>query len=254
MQRIACALCLTPGPLRESHIIPNAYFRAMKRQRSGQLITFNTIPGEPASLSNESWSEPMLCECCERRFSKLETKCIRSLRVTAIDIQQRCKDGTSLHQYNFATFSRFLASIFWRAAVSYQKAFAAVAIPSSLAESIRLNLLNGVIPVHPYISCQISKIVDGSGRIATTQFEHLALSPQVKLLNGTARYTFIFAGYVVRYYVPSCPQRYRRQLGFVRSQTNLFIPAVFMKSIPELMCALSSGYAKAALAQTTFEA
>ncbi|EKD99034.1 MAG: hypothetical protein ACD_23C00164G0001, partial [uncultured bacterium] len=44
--------------MRESHIVPNAYFRAMKKGSNGKLISMDTSPDSVAMSSQDSLSEP----------------------------------------------------------------------------------------------------------------------------------------------------------------------------------------------------
>ena len=61
-----CSLCLSTADLRDSHIIPNAYFKEMKRERSGQLVAIDDSVDTMVRHSNESRSEPPLCAACEK--------------------------------------------------------------------------------------------------------------------------------------------------------------------------------------------
>lgn len=250
-----CPLCVTEGDLRESHVIPNAYFRAMKNQRAGgQLISFNSLPHDKVRLSNESWSEAMLCGPCEGNLSKLETRCIVSLRRTATKIEESAGDGTLLYSYEFGVLSRFLLSVLWRAAVSKQEPFAQVTLAPQLHEDIRSTLMNENATVTKLVSCQIKKIRDGSRRISPTKYEGIAISPVATFRGGTVKFVFIFAGYLVNYFIPYVHAKSRRQLGFVKPGRQLFVPTVNMKDIPELMHALAAGYGKIHTGKITFEA
>ena len=247
-----CPLCITPGELRESHIIPNAYFRAMKRQRAGRLISFNSLPHTSVRLSNESWSEEMLCGNCEGNLSKLETKCIFSLRRTAREIENKSEYGALLHSFDFNLLSRFLLSVLWRAAISKQEPFAQILLAPEVAEEIRLSLLNPPAPVTKLVHCQISKLRDGSGRIPATRFEGVASSPVAAVHGQAVSFTFIFAGYVVRFFIPYIPTKFRGQLGWVKPGRQFFVPTVAMTRVPELMQLMVAGHAKARAGKVAF--
>ncbi|WP_211475057.1 hypothetical protein [Collimonas humicola] len=247
-----CALCQTPNPLCESHIIPNAYFRKMKQERSGKLVTFDNAMHTPIGLTNESWSEPMLCKTCEGIFSRLEQRNIQSLRKTAKNIQGNSDHGTLLYSYDYKSLNHFLVSILWRAAVSKQIPFSEVALEPKVIEEIRVQLLNGMTPVHKNIHCQIKKIKDGTKRILTSRYEGVALSPSAEKLGRCTMYTFIFAGYLIRYFHPSIPFSFSRQQGFVKNEFQLFVPTIEMKNIPELMNPLTAAYGKAITGQVSF--
>jgi hypothetical protein len=239
-----CALCLKSRPLAGSHIIPNAYFRAMKRQNSGRLVSFDSLPNSNVRLSNESWKEPMLCAECEEIFSKLETRCIRSLRQAARAVEVHSRHGACLPNYDHKVFSRFLMSLLWRAAVSKQEPFSSVSIEPKVVSGIQGHLLLDTMPVHSFVRCQIKKIVDNSERIKASKYEGIAASPSATVQGNTVVFTFIFAGYLVKYYLPSLPAKIRGQLGLVKNTPKLFVPTIDMTSVPELMKLLVFGYAK----------
>jgi hypothetical protein len=67
-----CALCRTTGELKRSHIIPNSFFKAMKKD--GKLVRFDFDEQSQVRLSIESWWEYLLCAECEARLGVLETK------------------------------------------------------------------------------------------------------------------------------------------------------------------------------------
>ena len=246
-----CPLCLKPGELRVSHIIPNAYFRKMKHERAGKLVSFNSLPQTSVRLSNESWSEEMLCATCEGIFSKLETKCIVSLRKTAREIEEKSAYGSLLHSFNFKILQHFLLSILWRAAQSKTEPFAQVILPSEVAEDIRIALLDQSSS-KKIVHIQVSKLHDESRQIAATRFEDMALSPFSKVYGQTLCFTFIFAGYMIKFFFPYIPTKYRRQLGWIRPGPKLFVPTVAMTSIPELMKLMVTGHAKARAGMARF--
>ncbi|MEX8493301.1 hypothetical protein [Sphaerotilus sp.] len=227
----------------------------MKHQRDGgQLVSFNSLPRDKVRLSNESWSEAMLCGPCEGILSKLETRCIASLRKTARKIEEHAEDGTLLHLYEFGILSRFLLSVLWRAAVSKQEPFAQVTLAPEVYEEIRSGLLNVHAPVTKLVHCQIQKIRDGSRRISPTKYEGIVIAPIAAFRGNAVIFTFIFAGYLVKYFIPYVLPKSRRQLGFLKPSHQLFMPTVKMKDIPELMQALAAGYGKAHTGMVTFEA
>lgn len=64
-----CLLCLKPGPLLESHIIPAFTFKALKRGSATGHIR-NTE--NPNVRVQDGLTEPWLCADCEARFSRWE--------------------------------------------------------------------------------------------------------------------------------------------------------------------------------------
>jgi hypothetical protein len=194
----------------------------------------------------------MLCESCEGNLSKLETKCIVSLRKTAREIESRAEHGALLHTFDFEILSRFLLSVLWRAAISKQEPFAQIFIDPDVQEEIRLSLLEPPGPITKFTHCQVLKIRDASRRISAARWEGVAVSPVAAVHGKTIVYTFIFAGYLVKYFIPYVPAKWRAQPGFVRQSGHLFIPTIDMRKIPELMHLLAAGYGKAHAGRVAF--
>ena len=174
------------------------------------------------------------------------------LRKTAREIETRSAHGTLLHVYDFVIFARFLLSVLWPAAVSKQAPFGQIFLEPNVQEEIRLSLLEPDASVTKYVHCQILKIRDALGRISATRWEGVAASPFMVIRCQTAIYTFIFAGYLVRYFVPYVPTKKRAKLGFVRSTRQLFVPSIEMRQVPELMHLLAVGYGKAHTGKVAF--
>ena len=64
-----CALCQEFRALRESHIVPNAYFRAMKKGSNGKLISMDVArlrghvqPGQPLRAAPVRRMRERLCK------------------------------------------------------------------------------------------------------------------------------------------------------------------------------------------------
>ncbi len=76
-----CALCIETKRLRKSHIIPNSYFKNMKRQSNGLLIMFDAEPEGDVEKGGDSLWEYLLCANREKVCERLETRWIPGLRV-----------------------------------------------------------------------------------------------------------------------------------------------------------------------------
>ena len=77
-----CRLCRSSADLCESHIIPNSYFRRIKRGNDGKLISFDDSTDGLVDQSIVSWSESLLCRQCEQKFSIAESYSIRLMEDT----------------------------------------------------------------------------------------------------------------------------------------------------------------------------
>lgn len=136
----ACKLCQEEKDLRDSHIIPRAFFKKIK---SGipQLIRIDTAPNGTVGRDNANWSEYLLCGSCEAFLeSSYEGSQIRKLR----DYRENLKSPGRLTLVNFEyqRFYLFWLSIIWRASVSSMPEFGSVRLEPDIEETCRALIKN----------------------------------------------------------------------------------------------------------------
>jgi hypothetical protein len=244
MHKTVCALCLKSAELHDSHIIPNAYFRRMKRDNSGKLIVFDSSDYSQARQSIESWSQYLLCGVCEQRISKWETASIKMLRKTGEEIKKSGNHGALMQGYDYPTLRLFLLSILWRASISTLSEFAEIVLPSGYEENLRQTLHLDGSDKALTMNCRMMKIVDEAKIIDATNFENIAVSPFIEPVIPNCKFTFIFGGYVSEFFVPRMPFRLNNLLGVLRSEQKQFIPTIDMTELPRLMNLFVAGYQK----------
>ena len=244
MPQSVCALCLQPKELRDSHIIPNAYFKAMKRENSGKLVAFDSSDESEARQSIESWYQKLLCHECEQRFSRWETSSIETLRRTAQSIEQTGNHGGLIKSYDYSTFRLFLLSILWRATASDLPEFDEMVLPTEYQERLRRALREESPSENLALNCRLMKIVDNAGVFTAKNFENIAVSPFIEPAGANGKCTFIFGGYLVEYFVPRMPLKISRTLGVLRQQEEQFIPTIEMTAVPKLMTLFVTGHKK----------
>ncbi len=197
MHRSVCALCLRTANLRDSHIIPNAYFKSMKRDNAGKLIAFDSNDESVARQSIESWLEHMLCHECEQRISRWETVSIEMLRRTAQSIETLCNHGGLVERYDYPTLRLFLLSVLWRATVCSLDEFNDITLPTEYQEQLRIDLHFSDSSNQIELCCRMAKIVDRAGVFTAKNFENIAVSPRSEPCGANGKCTFIFGGYRV---------------------------------------------------------
>lgn len=98
-----CHLCGTFGPLRDSHIISDWVYRDEIRGNGGQFIDFQELRPR-----GEAFTQPLLCDECERMFGEWENPAKRA--------GKRSKPGSSYGPW----LLKFATSISWRVLKYYQ--------------------------------------------------------------------------------------------------------------------------------------
>jgi hypothetical protein len=99
-----CALCKQEGPLRASHIIPAFVFRWLRETSATGYLRSGR---NPRVRAQDGLKVPLLCECCEQRFSRLE-------RQFANEIFYPMQREKLLEVGYGSWFLKFCVSISWR--------------------------------------------------------------------------------------------------------------------------------------------
>lgn len=118
-----CKLCGKDVPLLNSHVIPESLYELIYDGKH-RILPILTDTSRPIKMRQQGFKEELLCEECEKRFSKWE----RSFKLDLIDITKRESnylnfqniEGISLHVSNikYTHFKNALLSILWRMSIS----------------------------------------------------------------------------------------------------------------------------------------
>lgn len=103
-----CRLCKQERRLVDSHVFPKFFFRRMKKEGGGLLRR----PVEPNLALQDGLKQPLLCEECETKFSRRETRFANDFFYPWMD-RRECPQayGPQTHY--------FLVSLLWRGLVIY---------------------------------------------------------------------------------------------------------------------------------------
>ena len=220
-----CALCQQLAVLKSSHIIPNSYFKQMKQ--GGKLVRFDLQEHTAVTTGQDSWQEKLLCEPCEGRFSKLETRWIGKLR-KADSLFAAGPYVVNFPDFEFDSFKTFLLSILWRAAVSSHERLSEVMLTPHDREQLRAALLGGSTAQLKEWSIEIRKIID---RLGILELEPLILAPMNRSEPGQLVYRFVFGGYLVDFkFRPKTVGR-----SALRDVSVFQLQSIAMADVPEVM-------------------
>ena len=188
-----CALCRAPAVLQKSHIIADAYFRAMK-DKNGKLVRFDTYRDTAVMTGQDSWKEYMLCQPCEAQFSRLENRWIAAFDQADREFANGLRT-VELQSFDYDSLNTYLLSILWRAAVASHERFAQVMLTRPDQEVLRSLLLAGSTAALEDWSIHIRKIVDRRGILC---FDHMMRAPKcISIPGAVVGFSFIFGGYMV---------------------------------------------------------
>ncbi len=239
-----CKLCLYERPLRKSHVIPNATFRALKRRYSGKGVTFSDAQYSWVTHSIESWWEHLLCEDCERLISRSEKPLIEMLRGRPKGMGVQTTHGMTFSGFDYSRAKLFFTSLLWRAHVASIEPYQKVSLPSNVAERARVSLLNDV-PLNPMqLACCVSQLVDPNpDGFNSKQLSEFIASPFRRRAGRMISYVFTFEGYIAEFFVPKLPFTKREAPGLLKRRRIWAIPAQYVFEVEEILGLLVAGYA-----------
>lgn len=233
-----------------SHIIPNAVFRRIKQaQGSGQLIQFDDADGTPVRRSQDTWPEYLLCRACESIIGGYERYGLELLRGEG-RLAKEHAGGVSFPTHDFGRFKLFLTSLLWRAAVSRQRPFSKVVLPTECCETARVSLLSGKPLTARRLGCRLRRLVDPTGvergGFSADSLRQLVISPIPRLHGGSNHYSLLFVieGFLLEFFVRAVPLRLAGLRGIHTDTPALFVPNQNLFEVPELVKLMVSAYAK----------
>jgi hypothetical protein len=145
---MVCRLCLENSDLKNSHIIPEAFFKSVygKKHRTFPI----TMEDKKLRFIQKGITEKLLCGSCEQKFSKWETILKKSL-IAIADKQSQSLNFTFFNQYHdlfkvenikYKEFKLGALSILWRMSIASDDFFRSYDLGSYYQERLRQILLN----------------------------------------------------------------------------------------------------------------
>ena len=117
-----CKLCNRNRKLIKAHIIPEAFFRLLRKgQIPPRLYTAGDYPKKrPVGI----WDQTILCESCENKFGEWDDYA-QNLLIQNFQTARQIKskmgiEGYIIDNYNYDKLKLFFIAILWRASVSAQ--------------------------------------------------------------------------------------------------------------------------------------
>lgn len=121
-----CALCLGDGPLKNSHVIPERWFRSLYGEK-GRAIVFNTGSKRSHPYRQKGPYEPLLCGDCEQLLNReYETPFDRAWGKGRPNLTTPRPEFVQIRLP--ASARLFFASVLWRASVARSDWWKAVSL------------------------------------------------------------------------------------------------------------------------------
>jgi hypothetical protein len=241
-----CALCLQDKELQQSHIIPNAFFKKVKRikgEKSGHYISITDVENR---WRQESYEESLLCWECEQKFSTKFEK-------YAIDLVLRnpANIGVTTYRYGqtlemsgiaYEKLKLFQLSILWRASVSTNTFYSHIKLIPYEEERLRRLLfdLESTDPVD--FGCFMSPLCLNNDIRSMKETKGFICTPFVEKNGVYNFYVFYFGGYEWRFANPVCDRRFVVDHKIISASGDLKCSIRDVYSIPVLFNRAFMGY------------
>jgi hypothetical protein len=208
-----CRLCKQPEDLRNSHILPEFFYKGIYESRESHKALYITINGE--RTIQKGLREYLFCQTCETKLSRYENYAARLIR--GIPNFQRDVSGRFLilEDMDYCKFKLFQLSILWRASISNLDVFSQVSLGSH-EEKIRLMLKNENPGKSADYGCVMMTMLD------TELLQKIISSPIRKKYSGHTLYKFMTGNldwlfFVSSHFItPKITELFLQESGFLR--------------------------------------
>ncbi|WP_240532451.1 hypothetical protein [Moritella marina] len=188
----------------ESHIIPRACFRGLKR-KSGQLIKSDYLEGSSLEVTNSDPKEPLLCHRCEQFLSSSYEQYGTRLFKNPKGVVKK-EDSIEFSNFEYERFYLYLLSILWRASVSKLPEFSEVDLPSELANILRSCIeaespkINDNLSIDDFFRVSVYRLIDSTNTLEDKVIKGL-LTTFIQTTNEKDEtvYYFTVDGFLIKY-------------------------------------------------------
>lgn len=239
-----CHLCRRQRQLKDSHVIPDAWFRRLLRNSGGQAVRIDTLHGSPIIRTQNSLKAPLLCQECEQKIGKLEKYGIETLRGEKLRKARFHDSGLTIQNFDYALFKLFCLSMLWRMTISSLPVFKAVSISPRSMELLRGYIQSGTVPGRAFFACSIALLFDPTSALKKGAIDDLIVSPSRQNFSESAIFSFVAGGYIFEFFVPQAPRKCHQVRGVLRPCQTFSIPRRSIFDVPQVVSVLHSGISK----------
>lgn len=222
-----CKLCLLSDDLRNSHAIPDAFFKRILAANNGQAkILDNSLLGYKES--SDSWATHQLCGVCEQKLNiKYEGYSIGVLRGHG-GVAKKSEAGVTFSGIDVNRICMFFISILWRAACSNHDSYNGAVFPyefyeTNTAEKLRLSIYDNLIVPTNLVSIKISRLFDSRVGFSAEALKDLIIAPFHRPFGtkGKVSVNFVIEGFLITLIMPGVSHNERKTHNIVNRNKNL---------------------------------
>jgi hypothetical protein len=246
-----CRFCGNEGKLRNSHSIPNGFFRLLMQAGSGSAIDISTGPGKIRGTS-DTGAEYLLCGQCETDFNKeFDAPLVNGLKLLDQKIQNI---GFSARiSFSHEQMAQAIASIIWRCCESGASHYDGTSVDDTHLAQLKHLLTTPREQILRECSVRIDRLQysseDGSDQEIISRLIVAPVPCSVVTGKGNLAKSFGFyfamQGFLIHLIVPKLPYFKNRKSGYLkRGFTTLHAPPTSILKYPPLMRMLVIARAK----------
>ena len=223
-----CALCQQNRELRNSHIIPEFFYKPVYEKNIHRFIMLSTCPTDGDSLPQKGIRELLLCADCERRLSRFEKYTAELFGKSSSKKVTLDKMMLTIHGVDYAMFKLCALSILWRSSVAKNDFFSRISLGPH-EDCIRLMLLNAEPgPSHKY-GFVLQMLLDDDGKV----LNGLMLQPDMtRTPEGYRCCRFLYGGCLWFYLVASHTEKFAFRENFLNENGSLRIALQYARRNP----------------------
>lgn len=186
-----CRFCGHDKKLVKAHIIPEGFFRKIRRGKDVPHLLSSGDGAYPKKVPIGVYDQQILCETCERRFAQWDQYGQEFLSDKPRGWKRLCSHtgpvGYEVHSYDYASLKLFCVAVLWRASVSCQPFFEEVSLGPFEDTARQL-----ITEERPGSEDDFSVVLATFDDPVTTPF----LNPDLVRWDGVSHYRFYLGNYV----------------------------------------------------------
>lgn len=220
-----CPLCREVKDLVISHVIPNTFFKRLKKVK-GTAIQSDVRPETPIVRVQESWSEKSLCVECEALTNEFDTYIAaftyNPMRV-GVKVDRSSLRYRTYANLNYKKFRLFQLSLLFRASISKHIAFSHINLSKGDIERVRLALINKEPINDKILGCRMVLIWSP---VRDLPFNNVVSVPVADVFKHKEIVYFVFGGFGWEFHLPQFGFKQAREGFYVKSNGSLKVPIV----------------------------
>ena len=218
-----CRLCLEEKKLRNSHIIPEFFFKLVY-DGLHRLNIMSSRCEEKNQFEQKGLREKLLCDDCEKLLSPFEDYA-RRFFYGGIELQMtKDKNPINIKAVDYHKLKLFQLSLLWRSSVCSHRFFTKVKLPSKHEERIRKMIITKNPGESWDYGCMMISLID-----ANQPMDGMIGQPDSLRIDGHRCYRFLLGGCLWIFVVSKHARNFLHKELFIDKEGKLIIPVLSAK-------------------------